>query len=375
MTATHAPIPVHTIPTHHGEHLDEILAIFLLKTLGEKFFPGIADAKIVYWGKGCNTPDGRPVEAWEAEGYLPVGVGGGTLFDEHATPTRPRREGECAASLVAKYLDVFDELWFQEVLEFVTRDDLKGNASQYDIGAIAKILQLQNPDNPEVAFEWVMIGLGAKIKQRMAFWRQTRQEFERLAKIETVPGPFGKDIRIAVIRSNDPQIAKYATSRKGGDVQLVVQQQETGNVQIFRSHRSNIKLYDVARPIRLEEEYLNDKVVTTSWTELEAEGTVAGSENWCFGEHGQWLLNGSLTATDVPPTKIPLETIVKIIKTAMDPASFSPDRAPKCREGTCTSTSHNPCPWYELGFKRCRKIRFNMSQARTLTQAPAASGQ
>jgi hypothetical protein len=371
MTTTHAPIPVHTIPTHHGEHLDEILAIFLLKTLGEKFFPGIANAKIVYWGNGCNTPDGRPVEAWEAEGYLPVGVGGGTLFDEHATPTRPRREGECAATLVAKYLDVFDELWFQEVLEFVTRDDLKGNASQYDIGAIAKILQLQHPNDPEVVFEWVMIGLGAKIRQRMAFWRETRQEFERLAKIETIPGPFGKDIRIAVLRSNDPQVAKYATSRKGGDTQLVVQQRETGNIQIFTNHRSGIKLDDVARLVREEEQFMNGKIVTTLWTELEAEGTIAGAENWCFGERSQWLLNGSLTATEIPPTKIPLETIIKMIKVAMDPASFPSDRAENCRQGICTSTFQNPCPWYERGLKRCRKIRYGMSQART--QTPTAS--
>jgi len=361
---------IKSLVTHRFPHLDEIFAIWLLKNFGGERFEGIANATIEYWESGGVTPDGRTAEEWEADGYLLVGVGGGR-FDEHPTATQERKDGDCAATLVAKYMGIIDEPWLQTTMDFIVRDDLKGSASQFDIGAIAKLLHQQYPNDPDAAIEWVMIGLGAKINEQISFWKDARQEFEDGAKtkIETTPGPRGEDIRIAVIRSDNPQVGKYARFSQGGNAQVVVQQRSTGNVQIFTEHRSGITLYETARLIRLEEQDMNERIVTTDWDELEAEGVVVGAENWFFQEHGMMLLNGSLTALGVAPTKIPLDTIVRLIKVAMNQNDFQRDRAAECRQGICGSTHQDECPWYYMGLKRCRRNLFN-----TRTQTRTANG-
>ncbi len=358
------------IVTHRFPHLDEIFAIWLLKNFGGERFNNIANATIVYWESGGVTPDGRTTEEWEADGYLLVGVGGGR-FDEHPTTTQDRKEDDCAATLVAKYLGIINEPWLQTTMDFIVRDDLKGGAGQFDIGAIAKLLHQQYPNDPDAAIEWVMIGLGAKIKEQISFWGDARREFENgdNTKVETVAGPHGEDIRIAVIRSDNPQVGKYARFAEGGNTQVVVQQRSTGNIQIFTDHRSGITLYETVRLIRLEEQDISGRIVTTDWDELESEGAVAGAENWFFQEHGMMLLNGSLTALGVAPTKIPIETIVKLIKVAMNPNDFQRDRAGSCRQGICKSTQQDECPWYYMGLRRCRRNLFN-----TRNQTRAANG-
>lgn len=160
------------------------------------------------------------------------------------------------------------------------------------------------------------------------------------------------------IISDDKQMSKFARSTYGGSAALVIQQKSSGNVQIYTNKKFNLILYDVAQMIRLAEQEAKGKVITREWKTLASEGTVEGAEEWFFHHAGQMLLNGSLTAPGVPPTKLSLEQMKEIVRIGVNPNSFEARFSSRCQKRICASTRSNKCPWYGFGLQRCRKIRF-----------------
>ena len=351
----------HTIVTHVNPHLDEITAIWLLRRFGEKKFLGISTAKITFWSTGGQAPDGRSAEDYEREGILLIGIGGG-CFDEHPANGSARKKGECAATLVAKALGVDNDPALEKILKFAVNSDLKGTSHLFDLASIVKVLHQEYPDNPEKVMEWATIGLEAKYQEQLQFFNAAielaKADFEKDANIENILGPHGRTLKMATIISDNPQMSKFARSDYGGNADIVIQQRSSGNVQIFTNRFSGLVLYDVVQMIRLAEQEVKGKIVTTDWKELASEGKVEGVEEWYFQKAGQMLLNGSLTATQVPSTRLSLEKIKEIVRIGVNPMAFQPERAPGCQQGVCSSTLRQPCPWYQFGLHRCREIRF-----------------
>lgn len=348
-----------TIITHSQPHIDEIAAIWLLRKFGENDFPGISTAKVIFWDIGDKVLDGRSPAEYESEGALLVGVGGGR-FDEHPIANSGRKQGECAATLVAKALRIEGEPSLEKILKFIATSDLKGVGHPFDLGYIVKLLHQQYPNDPEKVIEWAMMGLEAKYQEQLRFWSSTRQEFERIAEVEEIVGPGGRVLKMASFVSDNEQMNKFARSIHGGQAAIIIQQQSSGNVQIYTNRHFRLTLYDIAQMIRLAEQQAKGKVTTREWKKLAAEGKVEGVEEWFFHHAGQMLLNGSLTAKDVPPTRLSLEQIKEIVRIGINPHSFEPTRASYCKRGICRSTNKDPCPWYIWGLHRCRLIRFKM---------------
>ena len=113
------PKPIHTIAIFSKIQPDTVAAVFLLQEFGEKFFPGIAKAKVVFW---TALPTGKTAAELEAEGTLPIDLGGGT-FDHH------KHKGESAATLVANYLGVMSNPSLKKLLAYAKRDDLEGKGT------------------------------------------------------------------------------------------------------------------------------------------------------------------------------------------------------------------------------------------------------
>ena len=349
---------IDAIVTHERPHFDEYLAIFLLKKFGENKFPGISAAKVVYLSSGGGIPDGRSADDCEKEGKLLIGVGGGR-FDEHPAADKNRKQDECAATLVAKALGVADDLSLEKLLKFAVNNDLKAAAHPFDLAYIAKVMHQQYP--PEKVMDWIMIGLEAKYQEQVSFFTEAGKEFERRAKIEEVLGPRGMILRMATIVSDDEQINKFARSAYGGKTAIVIQKRLSGNVQIFVNQQRGLTLYDVARILRLTEQKIKGKVVVSDWKMLASEGKVAGAGEWFFFQAAQMLLNGSLTASGVPATKIPFEQIQEIVRIGINPNAFEANFASRCKKGICASIiKGSACSWYKFGLQRCRKIRFEM---------------
>ncbi|MEK7624427.1 MAG: hypothetical protein AAB404_01730 [Patescibacteria group bacterium] len=348
------------IVTHERPHFDEYTAIFLLKKFGENKFPGISKSRVIYGYEEGLQRSAHEEIIYEKERTLFIGVGGGR-FDEHPVANGERKQNECAATLVAKALGIADDPALEKILKFALNSDIKAAASPFDLAYITKVMHQRYPDNPDKVMEWVMAGLEAKYQEQDSFFNEAKKEFDRMAKIEEIPGPRGVLLRMATVVSDDEQINKFARSAYGGNTAIVIQRKSSGNVQIYTDKRYGLRLNDVAQMIRLEEQKAKGKIITKNWAMLASE-KVIGAEEWFFHHIGQMLLNGSLTATGVPTTKIPLEKIQEIVRIGINPNAFEPKFASRCKRGICAVSliKGDRCSWYDFGLQRCRKIRFEM---------------
>lgn len=347
-----------TIVTHHATHFDEYVTIFLLRKWGEKMFPGISTAKIVYVDSGSKPFEDLSVDEWEKRGKLAVGVWG-SRFDEHPiTANSELKKGECSATLAAKELGLINDPSLEKILRFATNNDLNAAAHPFDLAYIIKLLHSQYPNEPDKVMDWVMMGIEAKYWEQSRFFTATMQEFKQIAKIEEIRGPDGRLIKMTTILSDNEQMNKFARSEYGGCAAIVLQKRSSGNVQIHTNNQFGIRIHDIAQMINLTEQEMEGDVRITDWKILSGEGVIPKGK-WFFHYQGQMLLNGSLTALHVPPTKLSLEQIESFIRIALNLTVFETKRASECGRGNCVSKENNPCPWYKWGLHRCRKIRFN----------------
>jgi len=307
---------------------------------------------------------------------------GGKDFDHHGMV------GMTSADLVAKALNLENEIWIQKILKFVKRADLKGVSLPFDVATIQKAITRKEGLSDEKAIE---IGVRVaediinfakeKLKRENSFGKETVNEFlkekrkspeiflaylnqlskekferpldiveiltaEKKSKGEMEAKNFGKILleflfedwekyQFALKEAEDSQkiqVGKYliisgqsdnpkfnvAARAKGGDI--IIQKNKKGNVQIF--FRRNIIDKKVAEKIivnlRELEMVLGNKTPLKE-SQLLKEGWL---ENWYYfvgkAEEGKtadfFIFNGSLTASNVPPTRIPFPKIVEIVK-------------------------------------------------------------
>jgi len=302
----------HTIVTHKNSHLDEICAIFMFLKAGEKKFPGISEAKVTFDGSGGEKLHGCSAREWEEQGVLCVGVGGGR-FDEHPGPGVSKKEDECATTLVAKTLGIEREPVWEKIIEFVKYSDLKAGGRPFDLAQLIKDMHQAFPEDPQKVFDWALLALEAKYRSQLGFL-SAAEELEKNVAGENIRLKDGRVIRMITAVTENPNFNKAARSK---GFAVVIQQQPSGNVQVFIDNRvEGLNLYGVASLLRTEEARVNNRQITTDKEQLQTEGKVAGAEEW-FLLNGRILLNGSLTNPNTP-TKVPLNRIGEIVRQGIE---------------------------------------------------------
>ncbi len=148
-----------SIATHVGAHFDEIAGAWMLRKFGSTLYPGIEQARLVLLKLVDMEESAR--KRFERAGTVFVGIGGGA-YDEHPANGQPRKEGECAATLVAKSLgrEAMPEL--HDMLEFARKSDLKSVGSRLDIAWLIKLMHQQLPEGQEATIAWVFQALDAE---------------------------------------------------------------------------------------------------------------------------------------------------------------------------------------------------------------------
>lgn len=347
--------------THPNPHpSDEILAMWLLYRFGERKFPGIAkilEGKKVRFARVEDLEE--TPEKLEADGWILLGIGG-RRFDEHSSKNGARKEGETCATLVARYLGIHELPELQQVLEFSRKSDLDGQGHPLDINKSAKLAQRKGRD-PWIAIGMMFYNLDLKLEEQRDF-HSVGPDFERAAKTTVKSG--GRELKVVIGETENEDFSFYCRSEFGGYQDIIVQRNpKTGNTQIFSRKPSSrerregytlIDMTDLARVIRMIEQQLCGVSVSTDRQTLEAENGPLGAENWHFPKGGM-LLNGSRTATTVPPTKLSLVQIGKVVEFAIGDL-FPADRVSQCSSGNCTRKT-NPCPIDQFSLTRCRRVR------------------
>jgi len=355
-------VRISKIITHDKPHLDELVAIWLMKRFGESIFPGVHSAAIEY----DVSDQKRSAFSELTNGGLMIGCGGGD-FDEHPYGANGvRKENECATTLVAKALGIKQDPRLQRLFRFVCENDLKGINHAFDLADL--IPQLQRNCDPHTVTYLIFTILDTHLQSQKTFI-EAGGEFHQKAKIITTIGN-KKALTIASICSDNPKIADYARSNDGGKANLVIVKNSKGNIAIISNkyHPPNSShIADLAKVIRLHEQAAKiskgilKKILTANWQTLEKEGKVSGAEEWHFHPQSQSILNGGERFPE-HPTNLTLEQIENFSLICLSPGVFEPNRKNDCEQGRCTSTPDNPCPWYDFGLGRCKKIRFSQNQ-------------
>lgn len=340
------------IVTHFRVDLDELTAIYLAVRFGyERFFGKSEDVSIDFVDAGTQTPCGMTAKKWMNQGSLPFGIGGPDgPFDEHQDGLQPRKKGECAATLVAKFLGIFCNPKLKPILDYVLACDYGKRAGRAnDFSVLIKTLHWQYPNDPRLVLDWSFAGLDAKYgdidkpddftlehlyerlvsqgyagadewyelaedamrEQEIHLHTVTADEFSQKSEVFSVAGSGCKNIKIAVVSSDDELICRYVFGKSGGRCDVLVQKKSTGNVQIFSNKHHGIFLDEIVPIIRsLEIRALG--IPTHGIHGLGWEGNSPHERSWCF-MHRIFMFNGSLTAPNVKPTKLSLEQIVNAV--------------------------------------------------------------
>ncbi len=413
-----APIPIHTIVLHVGPHVDEIAALFILRSFGESVFPGIKNAKLLFVDASSMPGDGQS----EKDGYLAVGVWRGRL-DEHPGETQGRKEGESACSLVLKALGLEQVPVLAKISEAVTVEDLGGRSRELNLGgcgshlhrkyrnkpmqvigwtshaltaiyealcaetdlkgvsvsldlaSCVKYLDRKYPNNSAEVKRWENFALDAIHEAWVRFHTVVREEYIRNAETTVVPGYRGRKTRIVHVETDSPEMLGFARSRFAGITQpgraeILVLRNSSGQVLVSVGQHLDPNVFnDLVLMIRVEERRIK-KLGSEMWTKLMGGGTAPGVHEWFVHPDMRLLLNGGGSSPGTLATQIPLERIRELVCIAANPQAFEPKRKEHCLKAACTNTPESPCSWYDLGLRRCRAIRAQEhEQRRTITEA------
>lgn len=349
-----------TIVLHFGAHIEERFGEYLLRRNGDETFPGISTAKTLYVDAGfIPTPSADEREL--NHGQLWVGVGGGRL-DEHPVPGgRERKEGECAATLVAEALDLAPEPALEHMLRWVTKDDLEGSGGVATLGNVLKTFHTLAPFKPEVGVEWVMqafdtyrrnfhrMGVTPEsappatdvnfIMQMMMLdsekraWTWAHQALDAQRKMQRLFADASEDffdesktcvvqmtnarsapIRIVASTSGNPQFARFAHSRLGCRASMVIQRKPNGHTYIHVHGGVPFWMDAFVRRVRLAEFATSGRGGPPPNPDaLADEGTTGSVPEWCYCKNASpLLLNGSLTALAVHPSRLSLKKLTAI---------------------------------------------------------------
>lgn len=308
---------------------DTLVAIFILKKLGQEKFPGIRDCRIDFWQV---VPDGEIEQSLLAKGILLIDLGGGQ-FDHHA-----KQPKTTASQLIAEHLGVVDDPALTKLLMYAQRDDFfgKGTISQdpldrtFGLSALIAALNKSLVKNPARVVDIVIPLLTAHYNEEVKRTKEMPREFEQKlssgeAETFTVKQR-SKKLKVVVVNSENGSLAGYLRSQNGGRFDVVAQWLPSGHVNILTRPTKRVDLRSLTSLLRLEETNLAGYEVTLSPKELAKFGRIKEVPEWYYDPATNSIQNGGLNPKEVGPTKIPRNNFRKIIELGLSEQLWSPQQ-------------------------------------------------
>ncbi len=238
MTTLLTKYPVHTLVPHQRPHADE-MAIFLMaqklySAQAEKLYPGISRAQIKEFNR--DQLGSKSSQQWLEEGYLLVGIGNGR-YDEHASmkargKTREKPK-DCAATLFAKDIGVYEQHECYRFIQHIFKNDTDGAQSLMDICSLLNLWYDFGKPFQFVYAEFCKYAL-LLIRNDELIHTEGKREWEAHGRIETIAGPSGTKLTMAVVQSDSNYVLPYVDSKFSGvfpDIKVLWK--STGHCLIF----------------------------------------------------------------------------------------------------------------------------------------------
>ena len=204
------------------------------------------------------------------------------------------------------------------------------------IDASAQVL----PGGWQDPFDWPYEAVAAEVERQHHFHTVSAEEAKKAELIDVqILIKDGADERIknrkiAVVESDDPDVHKYLSAVDLGYYAIcVIKKNSQGQVQIFpgnfakevrRGEKVRVNQLSYSFPMQYitavvrETECLMRGTPVPSWPELVSDRGPVSEQTWFYYSRTGWLMNGSLTMTNVQSTAIPLVMIAEVVRNGFD---------------------------------------------------------
>lgn len=342
-----------SVEVHPGPHTDELLAILMISHAATKKF----------------------VQA-HANHTIGLGVEGGS-YDEHPNNGQNRKEGECTATLVAKALGIYEHPAWRRLLRYafwvdqgepMPRLENEGEKAfpeewnhVFDVNNWLKcrwrqLVKAKGVVPIEDGLKYVTFGLDMLrvfLYQQMEFIR-AYEEIRAKGRKLTVHNQ-GREVSVLFIKSDNSEI--NAAARHFDRADLVIKRGSLGNVQIFRNKQGRLGLDDLAQVLMIEECERRGEDFEGNWEDLRKEREDPTGVWYYYRLHGM-LLNGSEQHRRQPTAIEDDDELLRLVEISITSDFTHSPFVDKCKAGVCSHSSATPCPLYQYGLGRCRKVRY-----------------
>ncbi len=296
---------------------DTLIAVFLLKKFGEKFFPGVSTAKMDFWQL---MPEGETEEKLRAQGYFLIDIGAGP-FDHHASKVQTT-----ATDLIAAALSLTDDPALAKLFEYARRDDFYGKGiistdaldRAFGLSGLVVALNRHFAENPSRVVELVLPFFEAHYAEEYRRTKELPEEFANKMLSgeaeELTVHQRDKKLKVVLIASDNSSLAGYLRSGQGGRYDVVVQKLSSGHVNVLTRPTKRIDLRMLAAKIRAAEMQYQKKIYPLDMRQLTSRGRIKEVPDWYYDPATNSIQNGGLNPVGVKPSQIPHEDFLKVLQ-------------------------------------------------------------
>lgn len=291
---------------------DTLVAVFLLKKLGGKYFPNIEHASIEVWN---SIPENETDVSLAQKGILLLDIGGGAL-DHHN-----KEQKTTATRLVAELLEIESEPELQKLLQFTERDDFygKGIVSEdpidraFGLPGLMANMNKDFPNDVSLVLERFLPLIESHYNEEVRRTKELPKELEtRLqdgtAEVFSVRQK-DKSLRVIIIESDNTSIVGFLRSQLGGRHDVVANIRSTGHISVLTRPTKRPDLRSLAMLVRLEEASKRGYTFDTDEEYLMKPGKIPEVPEWYYDTATNSLQNGGANTKNVEPTRITKEEL------------------------------------------------------------------
>lgn len=331
---------------HQSFHADEAVCVWLFKRFGVKIYQFEKLFEFKNWKIRFLPHDEIPPQEELMETNEIAFGGGGGDYDEH----NKNQKKLCAAILFARRLGLDEDPQLQPLLTYTKQNDTKGYRGFLDIKHQIQLMQKAKKSGEYIlARICELLDLWFDYEQKPFF--ATKKEVEENAVVRKMNFK-NKEVRVVSVASDREEAHKLCMNLFKPLFSVV--KRSNGNCQIFFNQyfQKEVDLFkDVANLIIASElvRWHKEKAVAIAET-----GTLS-SGIWHVTP-GAFIMNGSKTVADMPPTRLTVTEIVNLIAIAVE-KKFHPKHKTSCEKGVCLATKGQECPLKIAHLSQCTEVR------------------
>ncbi len=313
-----APLAIKKIAIFPKIQPDTACAVFLLRTYGEKLFPGASAAEIEFM---TALPVGKTADDFEKEGVLLIDLGK-SRFDHH-TDAHGRRT-DCASTMIAKALGIADKPELRKLLQYVKRDDLEGKGTlstdpldrAFGLSGLIMTMNRVHAENPQAVLEFVVSVFEAHVFEE--HHRQVEMPAEWKGLLASGKGKElsvqkdGRSLRVIGLESDNVSLPGFLRAYAKADV--IVQRLGSGHTNVITRQDAKIDLKKLTMAVRKEEAARKNVTLPTEEAVLTKPNHLEGVEEWFYDTAATTLQNGGVRPIGVTPTRIDFPAFLRLVQ-------------------------------------------------------------